>query len=170
MKKNWWLWYGISVLVIVIDQITKVWAESALAGGHAIVVIPSWFRFELAYNTGAAFSFLGSAGGWQRWFFSVVALGVSVFIAVWISRLARHNERGHWLELTGLCLILGGAIGNLYDRVLLGHVIDFIVWHYHQYHWPTFNMADSAICIGAGLLIADMLFLQRKKPGQTAGE
>jgi len=161
-NKLWWLWYAIALVIIVLDQVTKVWAESVLGDGQTIV-LTSFFRFELAYNPGAAFSFLGNAGGWQRWFFSVVAFAVSIFIAAWIARLAKGGDIGRRWELIALSLILGGAIGNLYDRVLLGHVIDFIVWHYQHYYWPTFNIADSAICVGAALLIVDMLFLQSKE-------
>jgi signal peptidase II len=159
--KTLWAWYSISLLVLVLDQLSKLWAESALGGGE-VIVITAFFRLELAYNTGAAFSLLHDAGGWQRWLFSGLALGVSLVIAVWIARLvAAKASRRHW-ELLALSLILGGAIGNLYDRIVLGHVVDFIVWHYRQYQWPTFNIADSAICVGAALLIVDMLFVQDK--------
>ncbi len=161
MKKTG-LWFAIAAAVVVIDQITKVWAESVLAQGQSIVVAP-FFKFQLAYNTGAAFSFLGEAGGWQRWFFSVVSFAVSVAIVVWIKKIATSGKKDRFWELLALSLILGGAIGNLYDRILLGHVIDFIVWHYEQYYWPTFNIADSAICAGAALLVFDMLFVQDQK-------
>lgn len=159
IKQRWWIWYGISLIVIILDQLSKQWAEAALGAGQS-VVITSFFRFELAYNLGAAFSFLGDAGGWQRWFFAVIALAVSVFIVGWIARLARQGDAEKKLELLALCLILGGALGNLYDRVVLGHVIDFIVWHYQDHYWPTFNIADSAICVGAAFLVVDMLFLK----------
>lgn len=158
-SKGLWVWYSVALVVLVLDQVTKFWAEAALGGGET-VVITSFFRLELAYNTGAAFSFLYDAGGWQRWLLSGLALVVSVGIAIWIARLvAGSGARRRW-ELLALSLILGGAIGNLYDRVVLGHVVDFIVWHYQHYQWPTFNIADSAICVGAALLIYDMLFVQ----------
>lgn len=161
-------WYGIALLIVILDQVTKVWAESALTGGHAIV-LTSFFRFELAYNTGAAFSLLYDAGGWQRWLFSGLALLVSAGIVVWIARLVRAGTRGRGLELLALALILGGALGNLYDRLVLGHVVDFIVWHYRQYHWPTFNIADAAISVGAALLVVDMFFIQVKQTKEEGG-
>lgn len=161
-SKSLWSWYGLAALVVLLDQLSKLWAESALAGGQALV-ITSFFRLELAYNTGAAFSLLYDAGGWQRWLFSALAALVSVGIAVWIARLAAGNGARRRFELLALSLILGGALGNLLDRMLLGHVVDFIVWHYHQYQWPTFNIADSAISVGAVLLVYDMLFIQPKQ-------
>lgn len=161
-SKSLWAWYSVSLVVLALDQLTKVWAEAALGGGETIVVT-SFFRFELAYNTGAAFSLLYDAGGWQRWLLSGLALVVSVGIAIWIARLVAANANQRRWELLGLSLILGGAIGNLYDRIVLGYVVDFIVWHYQHYQWPTFNIADSAICVGAALLIYDMLFVQPKQ-------
>ncbi|MGQ9425508.1 signal peptidase II [Gilvimarinus sp. F26214L] len=161
-SKALWGWYGIAALILVLDQITKLWAESALAGGE-VVVLTSWFRLELAYNTGAAFSLLYDAGGWQRWLFSGLAIAVSVGIVIWIARLVASRTAGRHWELLALALILGGALGNVYDRILLGHVVDFVVWHYQQYHWPTFNIADSAISVGAALLIVDMLFVQSRQ-------
>ena len=148
-------WYGVSLLVLALDQWTKRLAEARLSYGEAREVT-AWFDLTLAYNRGAAFSFLSDAGGWQRWFFTLIATVVSLAITVWIWRL---GSRQRILGL-GLALILGGAVGNLYDRVMLGHVIDFISWHYQHYYWPAFNIADAAICCGAGLLIIDM-FLQR---------
>lgn len=159
--KGFLIWYGIALLVVIVDQVTKAWAEAVLSNGD-IIVVTSWFRFQLAYNTGAAFSLLYDAGGWQRWLFSGLALLVSVGIGVWIARLIRAALPGRGLELLALALILGGALGNLYDRIVLGHVVDFIVWHYRQYHWPTFNIADAAISTGAVLLIFDMFFIQAK--------
>lgn len=161
-SKSLWAWYSVSLVVLALDQLTKVWAEAALGGGETIVVT-SFFRFELAYNTGAAFSLLYDAGGWQRWLLSGLALVVSVGIAIWIARLVAANASQRRWELLALSLILGGAIGNLYDRIVLGYVVDFIVWHYQHYQWPTFNIADSAICVGAALLIYDMLFVQPKQ-------
>ncbi len=155
------LWFAIALVALVLDQVTKIWAENAL-GNDEVIVLTSFFEFQLAYNKGAAFSFLYSAGGWQRWFLSGLALVVSVLISVWIVRTQKQHAQGRHWELLGLSLILGGAIGNLVDRVLYGHVIDFIVWHYEQYYWPTFNIADTAICIGAGLLVLDMLFVADK--------
>ncbi|GAB1256302.1 signal peptidase II [Aurantivibrio plasticivorans] len=156
------MWYAIAVIVFVADQATKVWAENVLKGGKEIV-LTSFFKFDLAYNTGAAFSFLRDGGGWQRWFFAVIAMVVSVGLIVWIAKLVREAKPGRGYELWALSLVLGGALGNLYDRIMLGHVVDFIVWHYQHYYWPTFNIADAGICVGAGLLIFDMLFVQDKQ-------
>lgn len=166
--KSLLIWYGIAVAIVVLDQISKAWAESVLAGGQ-VIVLTSFFRLELAYNTGAAFSLLYDAGGWQRWFFSALAFLVSLGIVIWIARLVRSGKTDRGLELLALALILGGALGNLYDRLVLGHVVDFIVWHYRQYHWPTFNIADAAISVGAALLIVDMFFVQAKQSNKEGG-
>ncbi|PAU87558.1 signal peptidase II [Pseudomonas sp. WN033] len=153
------LWLWLSALVIVLDLSTKWLADSTLQMYQQVPVIPGLFSFTLAYNPGAAFSFLADSGGWQRWFFIAVAVGVSVLLVIWLARLAREK----WLEAMALALILGGALGNLYDRVVHGHVVDFILVHWQQsWFFPAFNIADSAITIGAVLLIADM-FWPRKK-------
>ena len=152
-----WRWYGLAFLVIVLDQISKHWVEAVLTYNEP-VVFTSFFNFTLRYNPGAAFSFLSDAGGWQRWFFTAVAIVVSAVLVVWIARIAATKK----LEAFGLTMILGGAIGNVYDRVVLGHVVDFIVVHYQDYYWPAFNLADSAITLGAILLIADMIFTKEK--------
>ncbi|AQZ94782.1 signal peptidase II [Halopseudomonas phragmitis] len=153
------LWLWLSALVIVLDLSTKWLADSTLQMYQQVPVIPGLFSFTLAYNPGAAFSFLADSGGWQRWFFIAVAVGVSVLLVIWLARLAREK----WLEAMALALILGGALGNLYDRVVHGHVVDFILVHWQQsWFFPAFNIADSAITVGAVLLIADM-FWPRKK-------
>lgn len=152
-----WRWYGLALLVIVLDQISKYWVSAELVYGEP-VIFTSFFNFTLQYNTGAAFSFLSDAGGWQRWFFTIIALVVSVVLVVWIARIAAQKT----LETFALAMILGGAIGNVYDRIMFGHVIDFIVVHYQDYYWPAFNLADSAITLGAVLLIADMMFSKEK--------
>lgn len=144
----YWLW--LSALVIVLDQITKALANSYLIL-HEFIAIAPFFNLTLAYNEGAAFSFLSDAGGWQRWFFTVLAIGVSAMLVVWLKRLS-PNEK---FMAVALALILGGAIGNLIDRVIFGYVIDFIDIYYHQAHWPAFNIADSAISIGAVMLLID---------------
>lgn len=148
-----WRWYALALVVIVLDQLSKQWASASLVYGEP-VVLTSFFNFTLWHNPGAAFSFLSDAGGWQRWFFTAVAAIVSCVLVVWIARVSVSKR----LEAFALTMILGGAIGNLYDRVLLGHVVDFIVVHYQDYYWPAFNLADSAITLGAVLLIGDMLF------------
>ena len=151
-----WLW--ITALVLVLDQITKWIANTSMSLYQTIEVMP-YFNFTLAYNFGAAFSFLADAGGWQRWFFTGLAAVFSVVIFVWITRLKPSAK----LEAISLSLILGGAIGNLIDRLIFGYVIDFIDVYYQSYHWPAFNIADSAICVGAVLLILDS-FRKKDEP------
>jgi len=141
-----WLW--LAAAVIVLDQATKVWAEAALQNREPIELL-SWFNLTLAYNTGAAFSFLAAAGGWQRFLFIGIGAVAVVIIVLWLRRLQAHER----LTAVGLALILGGAIGNVIDRALYGHVIDFIDWHYRGWHWPAFNIADSAITVGAALVV-----------------
>lgn len=150
-------WLGLSVVVLLLDQISKVWAQQAFELYQTWPILPV-FSFTLAYNTGAAFSFLAGASGWQRWFFSGVALVVSVVLIGWLRKLDR-SER--WLAIA-LALVLGGALGNLYDRVVLGHVVDFILLHYNGWYFPAFNVADIAITFGAFMLIVDMFRPQKK--------
>jgi signal peptidase II len=151
-----WLW--LSVVVLLLDQLSKVYFEGTLSLYQQIVVIPDYFSWTLAYNTGAAFSFLADAAGWQRWFFAAIALVVSVVLVVWLKRLKAHET---WLAVA-LALVLGGAIGNLFDRVAYGHVIDFILVHWqNRWYFPAFNLADSAITLGAILLALDMFKTQK---------
>ena len=153
-----WLW--LSVLVIALDQASKHWFEHNLSLYEQIVVIPDLFSWTLAYNKGAAFSFLADQGGWQRWFFALVALVASGVLLVWLKRLQRHER----LLAAGLALVLGGALGNLYDRVVLGHVVDFILVHWQdRWFFPAFNLADSAITVGASILILDMIINKEQK-------
>lgn len=147
-----WRWYILAVVVLILDQITKHLATAMLTYAEPVVFTP-FFNFTLLYNPGAAFSFLSEAGGWQRWFFTIVALVISAIIVVWLTRIAHRRY-----EALALALILGGALGNVYDRMVLGHVVDFIVVHYRDYYWPSFNIADAAITVGAGFLIFDVLF------------
>lgn len=158
---NVWRWYALAAVIIILDQISKQWVSAALTYGEP-VVFTSFFNFTLLHNPGAAFSFLSTAGGWQRWFFAVLAAAISIVLVVWLTRVAHRRY-----EALALALILGGALGNLYDRVLLGYVVDFIVVHYQDYYWPAFNIADSAITGGAALLIIDMLFVKDKE-GQSS--
>lgn len=145
-------WSWVSLLVIVLDQLTKQWASSSLDYGEPVPVIP-FFNLTLMHNTGAAFSFLSDAGGWQRWFFALVALAISGVILVWLKRLPGEKK----LLAIALTLVLGGALGNVWDRIYLGYVVDFIDVYYQNLHWPAFNLADGAISIGAVLLIIDSL-------------
>ena len=146
-----WLW--LSIIVIGLDQWTKYVASTELQFHVPLPVMPS-FNWFLAHNTGAAFSFLSDAGGWQHWLFVSLAAVVSVIIISWLKKLESHQA---WLA-AALSLILGGAIGNVIDRIYHGYVIDFIQWYYESYYWPSFNIADAAICIGAAILIFDGLF------------
>lgn len=141
-----WLW--ISLAVIALDQLTKEIAESLLIPHQPVSLLP-FFDWYLTYNTGAAFSFLADAGGWQRWLFTAIAVVISGIILQWIYKLPRDET----LTAVSLCLILGGAIGNLIDRVYLGHVIDYIQVWLGSYPFPAFNIADAAISVGAVLLI-----------------
>ncbi len=151
MKK--WPWFILSVVVMLLDQISKYWALYTLTPYQPIAVMPM-VNFTLAYNTGAAFSFLSGAGSWHRWFFTSFSGVMSIVLAVWMIRTPQAAR----LQLVALSLILAGAMGNLVDRIVLGHVIDFIDVYYSHYHWPAFNLADSAICTGAFLLLVDMCF------------
>lgn len=143
-----WLW--LSAVVIIIDQITKRVVDTVMQLHQTIELVP---HFQLTYmrNQGAAFSFLSGAGGWQRWFFILLALVASVFICIWLKKLTRNQRR----EAIAWALVLGGALGNLIDRILYGYVIDFLDVYYRDWHWPAFNVADSAITIGVILLLLD---------------
>lgn len=141
-------WLGLSLLVIVFDQLTKWWALTALEPYIANEVFPG-FNLTLAFNTGAAFSFLSDASGWQRWGLSGLAVVIVTILLVWLRRVPRAD----WRSALPLTLIIGGAIGNLVDRLRFGHVVDFIDVYYDRWHWPTFNIADSAISVGVVFLI-----------------
>jgi signal peptidase II len=144
-------WLGIAAIVILFDQITKIVITRLFTYGESQPVT-SFFNLVLVYNKGAAFSFLASEGGWQRWFFTGVGIAAAAFI---VYLLKRHA--GQRLFCWALALILGGAIGNVIDRILYGHVIDFLDFHVRGWHWPAFNVADSAICVGAVLFVLDEL-------------
>ncbi|MBI1424665.1 MAG: signal peptidase II [Gammaproteobacteria bacterium] len=175
-----WLW--IAVLVVALDQITKQWASHTLQMYHPVKIIPMLNLF-LAHNLGAAFNFLSDAGGWQRWLFTLIALVVSTVLVLWIRKLQQHER---WVAV-GLACILGGALGNVIDRIVFGHVIDFIQFYYHadsclpgftllqsakgpQCIWPSFNIADSAITVGAAILIIDAITGSRGKHQQAASK
>jgi len=150
-------WGTIAAVIAISDQVTKAVVEGWIERGE-VIRITGFFNLVLAYNSGAAFSFLAGAGGWQRWFFVGIASVATVVIA-WL--LYRHRDEG--LFCAGLSLILGGAIGNLWDRIAIGHVVDFLDFHAAGWHWPAFNVADSGITVGAALLILDSM--RRKSPG-----
>ncbi|MEZ5572004.1 MAG: signal peptidase II [Halioglobus sp.] len=150
-------WFLLSLVVIGLDQYTKGLATSGLEYGQPVRVF-WWFNLTLHHNTGAAFSFLNDAGGWQRYFFSITAMAISIVLAIWMYVM----PRGQRLLAFGLALILGGALGNLWDRVALGFVVDFISVHYQNHYFPTFNIADSAISVGAACMLLDS-FIHRDK-------
>lgn len=157
-------WYLLSLVVIILDQWTKWLAETNLTFLEPVPVIEPFLNWTLAYNYGAAFSFLADAGGWQKWFFSGMAILMSLFLIVYLPKAPRKTK----LLSLGLALVLGGAIGNLIDRLLHGHVIDFIHVHYaNVWHYPIFNIADVGIfigiCIGVVLIVIDMISLQGKR-------
>ncbi|GGY46242.1 lipoprotein signal peptidase [Bacterioplanes sanyensis] len=146
----WWTW--LAGLVLGLDLLTKEIAESVLEYGQPVYVLPV-LDFTLLYNKGAAFSFLANASGWQRWFFTAVAIGVSIMLVSWLKKLPRDQS---WLAIA-LTLILGGALGNLFDRLVHGHVVDFISVHWNDAYFPAFNIADSAITVGAIMMALDVV-------------
>ena len=145
------LWLGIAVIVVLLDQVSKITMSRLLVYGQSEMITP-YFNLVMVYNQGAAFSFLANSGGWQRWFFSGLAFVVSLAI-IWML----HKNKTQRLFCWALTLILGGAVGNLIDRLLYGHVIDFLDFHIGTLHWPAFNVADSAITVGAALFVLDEL-------------
>jgi signal peptidase II len=151
-------WFSLALVVILLDQYTKGLATSALDYAQPVPVF-WWLNMTLHHNTGAAFSFLNDAGGWQRYLFSILAATISIALAIWLTIM----PRGQWLLALSLGLILGGALGNLWDRVMLGYVVDFISVHYENRYFPTFNIADSAISVGAACMLLDS-FLHRDRP------
>ena len=148
-------WGLIAAATVALDQLSK-WAAQAWLTYHEPVVLLPVFNLTLSYNTGAAFSFLGNAGGWQRWLFTGFALAVSVFLVIWLRRIPAAER---W-QIAGLALILGGAVGNAIDRLAYGHVVDFIHVHWGDWHYPIFNIADSAITVGVVLVLVHAFFLE----------
>jgi len=145
-------WYALAAVVIVLDQISKQVVLASIQLGETIYVAPFW-NWVLTYNRGAAFSFLASEEGWQRWFFTALALAVSG----WIVFMLRSHAAQKLLSLS-LALIMGGALGNVIDRIRFGAVVDFVQWHAAGFYWPAFNVADSAITVGAVLMVWDQFF------------
>ena len=151
-----WLWLSVGVLVL--DQLSKLYIATHMRLFEIIYVLPV-FNIALLHNTGAAFSVLAGAAGWIRWFFIALALGIVVAIAIWLIRASAAASR--WMTV-GLALVAGGALGNAMDRLTHGYVVDFLQFHYQGWFFPAFNVADSAITVGAALLIIDGMFLQRR--------
>jgi len=149
-------WLGLSGLVIVLDQLSKAWVLAALPEFQPVPVIDGFWNWFRTYNTGAAFSFLSDAGGWQKYVFVVLAVVISAVLA----RTLAKTQRGDWKTAAPFALVIGGAIGNVIDRLLHGHVVDFIQWYWHGHYWPAFNIADSAI-VGGAVGIALFGLLQR---------
>jgi signal peptidase II len=154
-----WPLLWLSALVVVLDQVTKLWIVASFEEFEVMVVWPV-FNLTLVYNTGAAFSLLADAGGWQRTFFITVGSIVTVVMLVWLGRLKPYERLTGW----GLAWVIGGAIGNLIDRVRIGKVIDFLQWHWQGWYWPSFNLADSAITLGVILLLIDGFFIAGRRP------
>ncbi len=155
-------WLGLAGLVIVLDHLTKWWVSSTLGFQETVPVLP-FFSVVLIHNHGAAFSFLADAGGWQRWLF----IGIGLVATVIIVRLLRTHAHEPRMALA-LALVLGGALGNVIDRALLGYVVDFLYFHYRDFAWPAFNVADSAISVGAAILVWDSLFSKTVTTGGAA--
>ncbi|MCK5829216.1 MAG: signal peptidase II [Methylococcales bacterium] len=150
-----WLW--LSAITLILDQWSKIAIDSSMKLYESIAIIP-FFNLTYVHNLGAAFSFLSDAGGWQRWFFAIMASIISVILAVWLYRLKKHET----LLAVALALVLGGAIGNLIDRLAYGYVIDFLDVYYQDWHWPAFNIADSAISIGVFLMLLENFGVGKK--------
>ena len=144
-----WPWFAVALAILVADQATKWLVQAYLAPGERIQLLP-FLDLVLVFNKGASFSFLADASGWQRPLFIVIALVATIVVSVMLVR-----DPGKKLLCSGLALILGGALGNVWDRIALGHVVDFVLLHAYGWHWPAFNVADSAISVGAGIVIVD---------------
>jgi signal peptidase II len=160
MKRFFWL----SLIVLILDQIIKSWVQMVLIPYERVPVLP-FFNLTLVFNKGAAFSFLSDAGGWQRGFLIALTSGVAVVLAVWLMRTSPRER----LLAFGLALIIGGALGNLIDRIFLGQVVDFLDFHWAGWHWPAFNVADSAISVGVAALLWDSLINGRRNSEEGAG-
>lgn len=155
-----WLW--LSALVVVLDLGSKALASASLMYGQPLELLP-FFNLTLLHNTGAAFSFLADHGGWQRWFFALIAVGASIGLTIWLTRLKASET----LLAAALALIIGGALGNLYDRLMYGYVVDFLSFHWNGYYFPAFNLADTAITLGAIALIVESLRDARRQSPES---
>ena len=155
-------WLVVSVVVIVLGQLTKMWVLSSLPEYTAIPVIEGFWNWYRTYNTGAAFSFLSDAGGWQKYFFVVLAVAISGLLGWWLARTPRRD----WKSALPYALVIGGAVGNVIDRLVHGHVVDFIQWYWRGHYWPAFNLADCAIVAGAiGIALFGLFDGGKRKAG-----
>ncbi|MEO6264158.1 MAG: signal peptidase II [Luteimonas sp.] len=145
VKPNALPWLGLSAVVVVLDQLSKAWVLATLPEFQPVPVVEGFWNWFRTYNTGAAFSFLSQAGGWQKYFFVLLAVAISGVLGYWLARTPRRD----WKTALPFALVIGGAIGNVIDRLQHGHVVDFIQWHWRDHYWPAFNLADSAIVAGA---------------------
>ena len=161
-RPNALAWLGLSAVLLVLDQVTKWIAVTRLEYLQSVPFIEGFWNWTLVHNYGAAFSFLSSAGGWQRWFFTVLAIGISAGLVVWLARTPRSD----WRTALPFALIVAGAVGNVIDRLRFGYVVDFVDWYVGTWHWPAFNVADSAIVVGAVLLV---LFSFKAPPAPGKG-
>ncbi len=150
-------WFALALVIVILDQLSKVWVQAEFEVYQRLNLLPV-FDLTLVYNRGAAWSFLSDASGWQRWLLTTISLVASLVLTVWIA----VTDNAEKLLLAALTFILGGAVGNLVDRALTGEVVDFLLFYYNDSYFPAFNLADSAITLGAGLMILDMV-LQHKK-------
>ena len=162
-KPNALPWLLLSAAVIVLDQLSKWWALAALRPGVPHPVIPGFLNWTLTFNPGAAFSFLAHGDGWQRWFFVALAVVISAILVVWLARTTRHD----WRTALPLALIIGGALGNLVDRLHAAQVTDFIDVYYRNWHYPVFNVADCGVTVGAVMLVALGLFGKQGHPSSS---
>lgn len=156
----WWKWLLLAAAVLFADRISKMLVVNSFVRGEELPVT-SFMSLVLAYNSGAAFSFLAGEPGWQRWFFAVIAVVASIFLVYMLKR------GGGRILSAGFALILGGALGNLWDRIAIGKVVDFLLFHYSGWSWPAFNVADSAITVGAAFLIIDSFRQKRANAPMT---
>ncbi|MEF2147078.1 signal peptidase II [Aquilutibacter rugosus] len=159
VRPNALIWLVLSAAIILLDQWTKLWVLTTLPEYRPVVVIEGFWNWFRTYNKGAAFSFLSNAGGWQLWFFSLLAVAISGLLTYWLARTPRRE----WNVAMPFALVIGGAIGNVIDRLRFGHVVDFIQWHYRGFYWPAFNIADTSIVMGAILIAVGSLFADRNK-------
>ncbi|KFN45217.1 hypothetical protein N790_10300 [Arenimonas malthae CC-JY-1] len=161
-RPNALAWLGLSALLVAIDQWTKAVALASLEYLKPVPFIDGFWNWTLVHNYGAAFSFLSDAGGWQRWFFTGLAILISLGLSVWLAR----TPRGDWRTALPFALVVAGAVGNVIDRIRFGYVVDFVDWYVGRHHWPAFNVADSAIVVGAVLLV---LFSFKAPPAPGKG-